>query len=212
MMVIALNASGSHPLGPNLPDACTVYDLDNRRSQHSHLPVHCIFSDGSSFEFFKYHSTTAPNPTFLRGSFDGDPKHLQRGLQVPDFTAMESCLPFILQLRCICETVFDVMLSAYIAGLKAYCRRSEEKGKDLNQGSWDRAFQSAERALAAFRWGEGHRKGGDVESADAALDGGLLALHERYSINFPPRLRFCSIMSAYPVLVQEHCRRYINRT
>jgi hypothetical protein len=78
------------------------------------------------------------------------------------------------------------MLSAYIAGLKAYFVR-EEKGR--KQGSkrprldgWDRALQSADRALAAFREAEVQRKDGDLDSADATVDQALLALQERYKL------------------------------
>jgi hypothetical protein len=98
---------------------------------------------------------------------------------------METSLPFILQLRCVCETIFDVMLSAYIAGLQAYYNRSEGKGKKLGSkrprfDGWDRALQSATRALAAFRKAEGQRQAKDIDSADAIVEEALLALHERY--------------------------------
>ena len=98
---------------------------------------------------------------------------------------MMTTLPFILQLRCACETIFDIMLSAYIAGLKAYYVRSEEKGrkqglKRPSPDGWDRALQSADRALAAFREAEVQRKDGDLDSADATVDQALLALQERY--------------------------------
>jgi hypothetical protein len=80
--------------------------------------------------------------------------------------------------------IFDVMLSAYIAGMKAYYNRSQEKGK--NQGSkrpsldgWDLARRSAERALAEFREAEGQRKRGDLDSADATVGRALLSLQER---------------------------------
>jgi len=76
-----------------------------------------------------------------------------------------------------------MMLSAYIAGLKAYYVRSEEMGR--KQGSkrpsldgWDRACQSADRALAAFREAEVQRKDGNLDSADATVDQALLALQE----------------------------------
>ena len=96
---------------------------------------------------------------------------------------MKTCLPFILQLRCACEIIFDLMLSAYIAGLKAYYNRSQEKGKKQGSTSldgWDRALQSAECALAAFREAEGQREGGDLNFADATVDRALLALQDRY--------------------------------
>jgi hypothetical protein len=93
-----------------------------------------------------------------------------------------------------------MMLSAYIAGLKAYYNRSEEKGK--KQGSkrpsldgCDRALQSAERALAAFREAEGQREGGDLDSADVTVDQALLALQERYKFYSSARLINHSLLS-----------------
>jgi hypothetical protein len=93
----------------------------------------------SNFSLLKERQT----PLFS-GCFPGDPKYLRRGLKIPDFLTMDSSLPFILQLRCVCETIFDVMLSAYIAGLKAYHDQSNDRGKQqvLQRPSfdaWDRA-------------------------------------------------------------------------
>ncbi|KAF5383286.1 hypothetical protein D9615_004800 [Tricholomella constricta] len=162
---------------------CDSCDLNNNSSSRDFsLPIHCIFSDGESFEFFKFERK--PNPSFLRGCFDGDPKHLRRGLQVPDFTTMETSLPFILQLRCICETIFDVMLSAYIAGLQAEYHLEEKRKKQFSERpsssshGLDRAIQSAQRALAVFREAEGQRKAGYLDSADATVEEALRALHE----------------------------------
>ncbi|KAM6489096.1 hypothetical protein JOM56_015508 [Amanita muscaria] len=159
---------------------CDRCNLENS-AQGFFLPIHCIFTDGLSYEFFKFERN--PNPSFIRGCFPGDPYHLQRGLKVPDYSFMATTLPFILQLRCACETIFDIMLSAYIAGLKAYYIQSEENGR--KQGSkipsldgWDRALQSADRALAGFREAAVQRKDGDLDSADATVDQALLALQE----------------------------------
>ncbi|KAM6492127.1 hypothetical protein JOM56_011851 [Amanita muscaria] len=159
---------------------CDRCNLENSAQGFS-LPIHCIFTDGLSYEFFKFERN--PNPSFIRGCFPGDPGHLQRGLKVPDYSFMATTLPFILQLRCACETIFDIMLSAYIAGLKAYYIQSEENGR--KQGSkipsldgWDRALQSADRALAGFREAAVQRKDGDLDSADATVDQALLALQE----------------------------------
>jgi hypothetical protein len=102
-------------------------DLNNAKRGFS-LPIYCILCDGLSFEFFKYERTTLI-PSFFRGCFPGDPEHLQRGLQVPDFTTTETSLPFILHLRCVCETIFDVMLTGYTSGLNAYGKRSVLAGK-----------------------------------------------------------------------------------
>ncbi|KAF8313497.1 uncharacterized protein EI90DRAFT_2949824 [Cantharellus anzutake] len=159
-------------------DGCDASNL----AQNFSLPIHCIFFDGWAFEFFKYER--APNRTFLRGCFHGDPKHLRRGLEMLDFVRMETPLPWILRFRCICETIFDVMLSAYIAGLKAYNNRSLGKGKkwgltDLDE--WDKPLQSAEDALVAFRKAEDLREGGDLDGADTTVDKALLALQESTS-------------------------------
>ncbi|EDR01183.1 uncharacterized protein LACBIDRAFT_333536 [Laccaria bicolor S238N-H82] len=153
---------------------CDCCDLENSVQGFS-LPIHCIFTDGLTYEFFKFERN--PNPSFIRGCFPGDPNHLRRGLKVPNYSYMKTTLPFILQLRCACETIFDMMLSAYIAGLKA-----EEKGKRQgpNLDGWDRALQLADRALAAFRQAEVQRKDGDLDSSDATVDQALLALQERY--------------------------------
>ncbi|KAM6492144.1 hypothetical protein JOM56_011868 [Amanita muscaria] len=159
---------------------CDRCNLENSARGFS-LPIHCIFTDGLIYEFFKFERN--PKPSFIRGCFPGDPDHLLRGLKVPDYSFMRTTLPFILQLRCACETIFDIMLSAYIAGLKAYYIRSEENGR--KQGSkrpsldgWDRALQSADRALAGFREAAVQRKDGDLDSADATVDQALLALQE----------------------------------
>jgi hypothetical protein len=97
---------------------------------------------------------------------------------------MVTALPFIVQLRCICETIFDIMLSAYIAGLKAYRDLSDKRGK--KEGSmrpsldnWHQAHQWAERALEAFRKAEDLRVAGDIDGADTAVERGL-DLEARY--------------------------------
>jgi len=74
------------------------------------------------------------------------------------------------------------MLSAYIVGLKAYYiqlgRKQGSKRPSLD--GWDRALQSADRALAAFREAEVQRKDGDLDSAMRPLI--KLFLHYRRGI------------------------------
>ncbi|KAF8219159.1 hypothetical protein L208DRAFT_1018685, partial [Tricholoma matsutake] len=142
-----------------------------------------------TFQFFQ--SERNPTASFIHGCFPGDLKHLRHGLEILNFVSMKTSLPFILQLPCAHEVIFDVMLSAYITGLKVYYSRSQEQGK--KQGSkrpsldgWNWALQSAEHALAAFREAEGQRKGEiptDLDSADATVDQALLALQERYKFS-----------------------------
>jgi hypothetical protein len=158
-------------------------DLNNAKHGFS-LPIYCILCNGLSFEFFKFEGTT-PNPSFFRGCFPGDPKHLQRGLHVPDFTTTETSLPFILQLRCVCETIFDIMLGAYISGLKAYREQSASVSKWVcvkrpSLDRWDHALESADDALATFRKAESQRKDGNVDFADIDVLAGMRLLRERY--------------------------------
>jgi hypothetical protein len=97
---------------------------------------------------------------------------------------MTTTLPFILQLRCACEIVFDIMLSAYIAGLKAYHVRWGQMGRKQASKShldgWDLALQVAGHALATFREAEVQREHGDLDSADANVHQALFALQQRY--------------------------------
>ena len=155
-------------------------DVNNNKRGFS-LPILCILSDGVTFEFFKF-ERNGSSSSFLRGCFPGDPILLQRGLTLP---TTDSPLPFILQLRCVCETVFDVMLSAYIHALNTYHGRSASAGtskgvKRPSLDNWDRALKFAGDALATFRRAETHREDGDIDSADNSVLEGLRLLHERY--------------------------------
>jgi len=101
---------------------------------------------------------------------------------LPDPKTMETPLPFILQLRCICETIFDIMLNAYISALIAYHNRStsmrkREGVKRPSLDGWDRALKFAKDALATFRQAENQRKDGNVDSADLSVVEGLRLLH-----------------------------------
>jgi hypothetical protein len=95
----------------------------------------------------------------------------------------------------VCETIFDIMLRPCISGLEAYHKLQS------NTNGRDQALKAAEVALATFRKAEGLREGGDVHSANASVEKGLLALKERYG--FHPSVP--SIIS-YSVSVQEQFR------
>jgi hypothetical protein len=123
----------------------------------------------------------------------------------PDPKTTDTALPFILQLRCICETIFDIMLSAYVSALNAYHDRSASTGKHMKGPSldgWDQALESAKDALATFRKAGTQRKDGSVDSADLSVLEGLRLLHERYRLHQPSH-SVCS----YSVSVQKLCRR-----
>ena len=78
--------------------------------------------------------------------------------------SVESSLPFILRLRIVCEIIFDMLLTAYIAGLSAYYSKGDEK-KDKA-----RSLQPAEQALVALREAEAQREAGEFDLADATVD------------------------------------------
>lgn len=160
---------------------CDGCDLNNAKRTFS-LPILCILSDGLTFEFFKFERAESVS-SFFRGCFPGDPEPLQHGLTLPDPKTADTPLPFILQLRCVCETIFDTMLSAYIFALRAYRDRSgsTDKREGVKRPSfdgWDQALKFAEDALETFRNAETQRKDGDVDSADASVLEGLRLLHE----------------------------------
>jgi hypothetical protein len=109
-------------------------------------------------------------------------------LEIPDFSKSETSTPFILSLRGICERIFDVMLCAYISGLKAYHQRSKTLGekeglKRPSFDNWDQALVSAENALATFRKAENQRGEGNVIRAESTTQEALLSLQQRYYLS-----------------------------
>ena len=182
--------------------ACDIHNTDNDFS----LPIHCILSDGLSFEFFKFERTDAPR--FLRGCFAGDPEHLQRGLELPNYSKKSTSLPFILELRGVCETIFDTMLCAYISGLRAHhqtskVRGEKERSKRPSFDRWDDALKSAEAALGLFRKAESLREKGDYASADMESGAGLSVLQERYFLSSPhpvPDFSHCLSTASIPTV------------
>jgi len=126
-------------------------DLSNTSRAFS-LPILCILSDGLAFEFFKFKRSGSIS-SFFRGCFPGDPEFLRHGLTLPDPKTAESPLPFILQLRSICETIFDTMLNAYISALSAYRDRSPQgsagklKKPDFNHWRHSGKLKLSERVV-----------------------------------------------------------------
>ena len=162
------------------PAAC---DWNNTQSNFS-VPIYGILSDGESFEFFKFDGSTKPY-SFYRGCFPGDPIPLQRGLRLGDFTLADNALPFMRDLRTICETTFYVMLLAYISSLKAFWGRSEMKSKKAGQpiqslDKWEAAIESANETLEKCGDAEAKRGAGDYQNAKAIALEGMEALKTRY--------------------------------
>jgi len=161
---------------------CNGCNLNNSKRAFS-LPILCILSDGPTFEFFKFEKAGLVS-SFFRGCFPADPESLPRGLTLPDPESYaKNPLPFILQLRCVCEMIFDTMLNAYISALSAYRHRSASTGerKGLKRPSTDgldQALKFAEDALKKFRTADSQRKDGNIDSADTSVLEGFHLLHE----------------------------------
>ena len=110
---------------------------------------------------------------------------------------MDTSLPFILHLRCLCETVFDVMLSAYIAGLEAHYNQLKDKKGDSQRSNFDgceKALRSAQLSQTMFRVAESQRGDGDVVSADLTVKKALVELQTRYYFHSSSRLIYPSLL------------------
>ena len=67
------------------------------------------------------------------------------GLPLVDFSSEPTARPFIHSLRPICETVFNLLLVAYIAILKVFRDRSASRhGQRKSLDGWDKALKFAE--------------------------------------------------------------------
>ena len=176
----------------------------NNAKRSFDLPILCILSDGLTFEFFKFERTESV-ASFFRGSFPGDPPSLRHGLTLTDPTHYpENSLPFIIQLRCLCEMIFDTMLNGYISALNAYCDRSASKGdreglKRPSLDGWEQALKLAEDALKTFRKADSQRKDGNIDSADTSVVDGFNLLRKRYYLH----LSISIISNSYSFSVRE---------
>ncbi|KAH9036502.1 hypothetical protein EDB85DRAFT_1888854 [Lactarius pseudohatsudake] len=100
---------------------CNVCSWNNSKDGFN-VPVYGILCDGHSFLFFTFDGSTKPYKLTM-GSFPGT-HH------------------FICSLRPICKTIFNLLLLAYIASLKAYHDRDASQQKSLD--GWDKALKFAE--------------------------------------------------------------------
>ena len=148
------------------------------------VPIFGILWDGKSFEFFSFDGSTSP-PSFTRGCLPGDPPEFRRGLQLSDFT-LTGPTRFIVELRQICEVIFDLLMSSFVSSLTAFQQRSERKGtKDKARKSltkWEEALKHAKDASEKFRNAEGLRKGQLIDDANAAAAEAMKALKQRCEI------------------------------
>ncbi|KAI0249647.1 hypothetical protein BJV78DRAFT_1155718 [Lactifluus subvellereus] len=101
---------------------CDACDWNNMRFDVS-IPIYGILCDGSSFQFFTFDASTKPYK----------------------FSTQEVVS---VSLRLICETVFNLLLVAYIASLKVFHDRSTSRhGQGKSLDGWDKVLKFAEEAL-----------------------------------------------------------------
>ena len=145
----------------------------NNSTENFFVPVFGILWDGTYFHFFRFDGSSKPS-SFLRGSFPGDPIKFRYGIKLPDLTtADESALTFMRHVRLISETIFDLLLSGYIASIEAFrdrfSVRSAKEGARKSLAKWEDVLASAKRALCYFRNAESKRQGGDKAGANQAV-------------------------------------------
>lgn len=89
--------------------------------QHSGIstPIYGILYDGTRFWFFLFDGNTKPYK-FSKGVVAGKPSQIYKGLQLGDFSSKLAAHPFVLDLRPICKTVFNLFLVTYSATLKVF--------------------------------------------------------------------------------------------
>lgn len=104
------------------------------------------------------------------------------GLPLVDFSSEPTARAFIHSLRPICETIFNLLLVAYIASLKVFRDRStsrHEQRKSLD--GWDEALKFAEEALEKSQDAEALRRDNLIVDADATTETAFKTLKLRYN-------------------------------
>ena len=109
------------PLIPQHTVKPTACDWNNTRFDVS-IPIYGILCDGSGFQFFTFDGSTKPYK-FSMGVIPGSRFRVAGGLPLVDFSSE----PTARSLRPICETVFNLLLVAYIASLKVFRDRSASR-------------------------------------------------------------------------------------
>lgn len=153
--------------------ACHCYNMRRCVS----IPIYGILSSGSSFRFFAFDGRTQPSK-FSMGI-------VQECESLP-LNCFSSSL-FIHNLRTICETVFNMLLVAYIANLKVFRDRSASglysTSQQKSPDGWDRALEFAEEVLEKTQDAEVLRRDNSIVEADAITETAFKALKLRYSFS-----------------------------
>jgi len=139
-----------------------------------------VLCDGTTFEFFKFQEH-GNSYTFSRGCIPGDPELFRRGLPI---STPSNPTVFLKELRIVCETLFDIMLQAYILSLEAFRNRSVESSKKLKAPrkslvKWEGALVLAHSASGKCRRAEESRINGQINEANSISQEGIQDLASR---------------------------------
>ncbi|KAH9042676.1 hypothetical protein EDB85DRAFT_1085527 [Lactarius pseudohatsudake] len=151
---------------------CYACNWQNTRVDFN-VPVYGILCDGASFLFFAFDGSINPYK-FTMGVVPGS---RFRGLKLVDFSSEPTARHFIHSLCSICETIFNLLLCAYIAGLKAFRDRfASQHRQQKSLDGWDKALKFAEEALEESQDAEVLRQENSIVDADATVEAAFKAL------------------------------------
>ena len=112
------------------------------------------------------------------GVIPGSRFRVAGGLPLVDFSSE----PTARSLRPICETVFNLLLVAYIASLKMFRDRSASRhGQQKSLDGWDKALKFAEEALEKSQDAKALRQVNWTVNADATTETAFKTLKLRYN-------------------------------
>ena len=145
------------------------------------VPIFGVLCDGSTFEFFKYQEQGG-SYTFSRGCLSGDAQAFRMGLPISNPSLSPKL--FLKEFRIICETLFDIMLQAYVLSSEAFRDRSVARstrlsapGKSLT--TWEEALRSARSASDKCRKADESCSHGKIEDANSMAHEGMQDLASR---------------------------------
>ncbi|KAF8541859.1 hypothetical protein BDD12DRAFT_775595 [Trichophaea hybrida] len=130
-------------------DAC-----DYNNFKHGfHLPIFGILTDGDTFRYFRFHRPEPVRRTGISISVQRGVYHSRSiSMQLKSLDSCESSHDFLTSLRPICEVIYGVLVSAYLASIEAFYQRSlrsarKEVGKRRSTDVWYNAKSIGTEAL-----------------------------------------------------------------
>ena len=150
------------------------------------VTVYAILIDGRVVEFFQFDGFTRRSRprSFKRGTLPNDPRIVRYGFKIADHSQLDSSLPFIQQLRPICEMIFGLLPTSYISSLDTYHRHSvaqaNKEGKPrASPGQWQIPLILAHKAKEKFQEGEKKREAGLINEANKLVQEAMDLLNAR---------------------------------